>query len=114
MPERQFYTEVVVVTIMTWIAANAWTSLSNKVIAEKFGNSNLAYFLVAIAISVGAILILNHFFTEGEKNQKHVMASANFVKRNGKYAKQEGYTNDSTNSTSCSCGDICGCDSCGK
>jgi hypothetical protein len=114
MPERQFYTEVVIVTIMTWIAANAWTSLSNKVIAEEFGNSNFAYFLVAIGITIAAILILNHFFTEGEKNPKHVMASANFVKRNGKYAEQEGYTNDVTDSTSCPCGGVCSCDSCGK
>ena len=114
MAGRRFYTEVVIVTILTWIAANTWSDLFGKLVEEEFGNSNFVYLMVAVVVTVGSILILNYFFTEGEKNPKHILTAANFVKRNGKYAEQEGYTNDITDSTSCPCGGICRCDSCGK
>lgn len=114
MAQRRFYTEVVIVTIMTWIVANAWTHLSNKVIREEFGDSSKVYFVVAIVFSIAAIMLLNYFFTEGEKNPKHILGAANFVKENGKDAEQEGNPNDFTNSTSCTCGNSCNCCDCNK
>jgi len=69
MPKKniKFYSEVVLVTILSLVAANVWIKFVTKTIKNKYGNDLTVYLLVAIAATLFAILILNFGFSSNDE-----------------------------------------------
>lgn len=101
------------VTILTWVSANAWTKMSNKVIKEYFNDSDLIYLMFAIIVTLFAVLILNYFFAKSDTDPNHVVRAVNIVKRKNNIAitddETRSDTEDYTVAGTCTRSDTCTC-----
>lgn len=72
--DLQFYTELVVVTVLSLIAANLWIKVFSTYMEKYWKGNMIMYVFVGSLVSVFAIFLLNVFFSnefnEDEKDKK--------------------------------------------
>jgi hypothetical protein len=66
MPERnlRFYSELVIVTVLSLVAANAWVRLLTQTLNRYYPGSLIVDLLVAIIITAVAVFVLHTFFSD--------------------------------------------------
>jgi len=62
----KFYSELVLVTVLSLVAANTWIRLLTKSLDRYFPGSLIVDFLVAVIATIFAIYILNMVFKKEE------------------------------------------------
>jgi hypothetical protein len=60
--DTRVYSEVVVITIVSLVAANAWIRWLSATLNEFYPGSLKADFFVSVIITIAAIFLLNVFF----------------------------------------------------
>lgn len=59
-PKRDlsFYAEIVILTVLAIVGANIWTEWLNRWVERKYGKTETSSLILAIGITVGAVLLL--------------------------------------------------------
>lgn len=65
-----FYTEIVIVTIISLVAAKAWERLLNKALNTYVGNTLIVDFISAFLMTAVAIILLNAIFKRKKDKDK--------------------------------------------
>jgi quinol-cytochrome oxidoreductase complex cytochrome b subunit len=69
--DRIFYTELVITTIFSLVAASLWIELIKQSISCYFPSSHLALGICAIILTLFAIFGLHWAFSESKKNENN-------------------------------------------
>lgn len=72
MPRRnlQFYTELVVVTVLSLVAANSWIRLVTEGLNRFYPGSLKVDFFVAVITTLIAVMVLNAIFADDKSNKE--------------------------------------------
>lgn len=62
----RFYTELVIVTVLSLVAANAWIYIMRKFLDRYSENNFVIETIVAIVLTLVAVGVLHYFFKSGE------------------------------------------------
>ena len=65
-----FFVEMIVATVLSLVSASLWTDLFRSFIAKNYADKPLILFLICLAVTIFAILILKHLFSEIPVNEE--------------------------------------------
>lgn len=66
----RFYTEMIIVTVLSLLAASLWIEYAKGFVARHFNNHPTALIAVALIVSLLAICSLNMMFSDIPKNEE--------------------------------------------